>query len=96
MHICRMTKQECHVTLNIERLFGRTTGAKRQKVLKFHHQMCHASRERLKRLLKNAGCNDSEVIKLVDECVENCEFCRKYLMNVLETANFVENIRNLS
>ena len=40
--------------------------------------MCHASNERLKRLLRNAECNDSEIIKLVDKCVENCELCRKY------------------
>ena len=39
--------------------------------------MCHGFSERLKRLLKNAWLNDSEVIKLV-ECAENCEFCRKY------------------
>ena len=77
MPICRMTKQECHVTLNSERLFGTATSVKRQKVLKLHRQMCQASSEKLKRLLKNAGCNNSDVINLADGCVENCEFCRK-------------------
>ena len=71
MPIYRMAKQECHVTLNIEKLFGTTTGVKRQKILKLRRHMFYASTERLERFLKNAGCNDSEVIKLVDECVEN-------------------------
>ena len=31
MYICRMTKQECHVTLNNERLFGTSTDVKRQE-----------------------------------------------------------------
>ena len=57
MPMCHMTKQEHHVTLNIERLFGTTTGVKRQEVLRLHRQICHASSERLKRLLKNAGCS---------------------------------------
>ena len=81
MPICCITKQECHVTLNIKSLFGTTTGIKQQRV---YHQMYHASSERLKRLLKNAGCNDSEVIKLDDEYVENCEFCRKYGKPILK------------
>ena len=31
MPIFRMTKQECHVTLNIERLSGTSTDVKRQE-----------------------------------------------------------------
>ena len=79
MPICCITKQECHVTLNIKSLFGTTTGIKQQRV---YHQMYHASSERLKRLLKNAGCNDSEVIN--------------WMMNMLKTVNFVENMGNPS
>lgn len=47
----------------------------------FNRQMHHASSEQLHRLLKNASCNDSELIKLVD---------------VLKTVNSAENIRNHS
>ena len=32
----------------------------------------------LYRLLKNAGCNDNESIKLFDECVWNCGCCGEY------------------
>ena len=66
-----MTKQECHVTLNIERLFGATRALKQQKAPNLNWQMCHASREQLHRLLKIDKCNDSELIKLVDQCVES-------------------------
>lgn len=48
--------------------------------------MCLAPSERLKRLSKNAGCNDSKVIKLVDEFVENCKSRRKYKKFFLKPA----------
>ena len=40
--------------------------------------MCHASSERLQRLLKNAGCVDKEFVKEINNVCENCDFCRKY------------------
>ena len=48
--------------------------------------MCLAPSERLKRLSKNVGCNDSKVIKLVDEFVENCKSRRKYKKFFLKPA----------
>jgi len=70
--------QECHITVDSGKLLGYDTKEKRQKALKLHRQMCHGSAERLKRLLKSSGCEDSEFLKLIEECVESCEFCRKY------------------
>jgi len=78
MPICSTVKHNCNVTFNVDRLFGATTEVKKQKAMKLHRQMCHASSERLRRLLKNSGCTDDEFLKLVEECVQMCEFCRKY------------------
>ena len=78
MPISQMVKHECNVTLNVDRLLGVTTKVKQQKAVKLHRQMCHASSDRLLRLLKNSGCTDTEFMKLVEECVQSCEFCRKY------------------
>ena len=76
--ISYMTKQECNVTLNAERVIGSTLEEKKRKALKLHRQMCHASSERLQRLLKNAGCVDKEFGKEINNVCENCDFCRKY------------------
>ena len=78
MPICHTTREDCNVTFNVERLIGSTTGEKRQKAVKLHRQMCHASSERLQRLLRNSGCNDKEFLNLINECCQSCEFCRKY------------------
>ena len=73
-----MVREDCKVTFNVERVIGSSTDEKKRKAVKLHRQMCHASSVRLQRLLKNAGCKDNEFMKCVENCCENCEFCRKY------------------
>ena len=76
--ISRFTSEDCKVVFNDERLLGNTTEEKKKKAIKLHRQMCHASKDRLQRLLRNGGCKDREFLKLIETCCENCEFCRKY------------------
>ena len=45
MPICHTTREDCNITFNVERLIGSTTAEKRQKAVKLHRQMCHASSE---------------------------------------------------
>ena len=70
-------EQKC-VSIDSEKLLGYSKKEKQQKALKLHRQMSHGSAERLKRLLKSSGCNDSEFLRAIEECVDKCEFCRKY------------------
>ena len=70
--------ESCNFVFNIEHLCGSTVDEKKKKALKLHRQFCHASSERLIRLLKNAGCSDKDFIQEIEKCCQNCEFCRKY------------------
>ena len=76
--ICSYAKENCKFVFSVERLLGTSVVEKKHKALKLHRQMCHASSDRLQRLLKNAEVNDHEFLKLVKSCCDSCEFCRKY------------------
>ena len=51
---------------------------KRVKLVKLHKQFGHASFNNLKNLLKNAGCFNEEISKLLTEICNNCDICKKY------------------
>ena len=76
--VCYFVKEDCNFVFSVEHLLGTSVDEKKRKALKLHRQMCHASSDRLQRLLKNADVKDSEFLKLVESCCESCEFCRKY------------------
>ena len=64
--------------LHIQHLSTYDFKEKKRKAEKLHRQFAHASRERLLSLLKDAGCEDREFIKLVEEVCSKCEFCQRY------------------
>ncbi len=49
-----------------------------KKIQKLHKQFSHASKEDLKRLIKNAGTQDPNLMKIIAEVVETCNVCKKY------------------
>ena len=55
--------EKCNFVFRIDQVCGSTIEEKRKKALKLHRQFCHASSERLIRLLDNAGCKDKEFIQ---------------------------------
>ena len=69
---------QASVVLHTTAVPSLSTAEKRKKALKLHRQFAHASKERLLKLIKESGCADAEFLKLVEDTVDNCEFCRKY------------------
>lgn len=51
---------------------------KRKCVLKLHKQFAHPTRKRLSQLLMDAGVEDTEYFRLVEEVTDDCNICRKY------------------
>lgn len=50
----------------------------KKKIQKLHKQFAHPSAERLKKLLKDSGCTNDQILKLVDEISLSCDICKKY------------------
>jgi hypothetical protein len=63
------------MTFNVE---GKTQKEKDWTVKKLHTQFGHPSHEKLIKLVKVAGCEDSNFMKMIKEYTENCEICLKY------------------
>ena len=51
---------------------------KKKKAIKLHRQLCHASKDQLAKLLKDSGCDDEKVLKMIVDCCDNCEFCLRF------------------
>ena len=67
-----------NVVFHIEDLSKYSKAEKLKKAQKLHRQFAHASKERLIKLMKGAGCEDKEFIELLEEVCEKCKFCLKY------------------
>ena len=59
-------QEHCNVVLHLEHLVECTLKQKKEKAIKLHRQFAHASKERLVKLLKSGGCDDSELFKAVE------------------------------
>ena len=70
--------ENCNVVFHFENLKSYSKSEKRNKAVKLHRQFAHASKERLIRLLKNGGCDDTEFLNIITEFCEKCQFCQKY------------------
>ena len=47
--------------------------------MKLHKQFCHASKEKLCKLVRESkDFSDEEFLKIIEECVDSCELCRKF------------------
>ena len=68
-----------HIVLHTNNLNQCSKSEKRKKALKLHKQMCHASKDRLLKLVKESRCgSDKEFIEAIEECCDTCELCLKY------------------
>ena len=75
--VSEFTTPGCKVVLHMQ-LADCTVKEKKEKAVKLHRQFAHASKERLTKLLKNAGCEDKELRKQIEVCCDECEFCNMY------------------
>ena len=76
--VSEFTYEKTEFVLNMENLSSYSKAVKKEKAKKLHRQFAHASKERLFRLLKDGGCQDSEFFKILEKCCKNCKFCQKY------------------
>ena len=68
----------CNIVIDSTGLLGTTKEEKKKRAKKLHRQLCHASFDRLKTLLRQSGCEDKEFYRIVQETCADCFFCNKY------------------
>ena len=67
------------VVLHTAAVASLTVEEKRQKADKLHRQFCHASKEKLCKLVKDSeDFNDKGFLKIIEECCDVCELCMKH------------------
>ena len=66
------------VVLHSVTLNNCTRAQKISKAIKLHRQFAHASKEKLKELVKNSKFKDNEFLSIINEVCENCEVCKKF------------------
>ena len=71
-------RHELNFVFTLECIAGATRGEKMTKAMKLHRQFSHASKEKLKKLLKDGGCTDAEFLEWIVECCENCNICLQF------------------
>ena len=49
-----------------------------EKIKKLHKQFCHPSADKLYKLIKDSGVEDSDIRKLIKMITENCSTCKKF------------------
>ena len=68
-----------NVVLITDALANMSTQQKEAKAKKLHRQFCHASKEKLCKLVKNCkDFNDPEFLKLIEKCCDSCQICLKH------------------
>ena len=50
----------------------------KKKILKLHKQFAHPAPERLKKLIRNSGVDDDNIMKLVDNISDSCDICKRF------------------
>lgn len=55
-----------------------STEDEKNKAIKLYHQLCHASKDQLIKLLKDSGCADKAFLRMIVDCCDNCKFCLKF------------------
>ena len=64
--------------VNIEKIDTCSYDEKTRFAVKIHKQFGHATGLRLKKLLKDAGVSDKELLKIVEEVCNHCQLCLRY------------------
>ena len=72
-----LARENCNV-FHLTNLLSLSNGEKKRKEIKLYRQLCHASNDRVVKLLKDSGCDGKEFLKMIVGCCDNCEFCSKF------------------
>ena len=69
-----LARENCNVVFHLKNLLSLSNEEKKKKAIKLHRQLCHASKDRLVKLLKDSCCDDKMFLKMIVDCCDNCEF----------------------
>ena len=67
-------RENCNAAFHLTSLLSLSNEEKKKKPTKLHGQLCHASKDRLVKLLKDSGCDDKNFLKMIGDCCDDCEF----------------------
>ena len=70
--------QEVNFVFKLDNLVGMKREEMKRKATKLHKQFSHASQEKLTKLLKDSGCENTEFLQILAECCQQCDICHKY------------------
>ena len=89
--ICALTQKllgkgsTTKIVLNTTSLKNCSREEKKKKAIKLHRQFSHASKEKLKKLVKSSkNFHDIEFLKLIEQCCDSCEICTKFKKPMLK------------
>ena len=70
--------ESCNVVFKLTNVLSGDQKEQEAKAKKLHRQFCHASKEKLIKLLKSSGCDIPDFSKAIEKVCDSCDFCRKY------------------
>ena len=73
-----LARENCNVIFHLTNLLSLSNEGKKKKAIKLHRQLCHASKDRLVKLLKDSGCDDKKFLKMIVDYCDNCKFCSEF------------------
>ena len=73
-----LARENYNVVFHLTDLLSLSNEEKKKKAIKLHHQLCHASKDQLVKLLRDSGCDDKTFLKMIVDCYDNREFCLKF------------------
>ena len=68
--------QSVNFVLHLECLNGLSRRETLSKAMKLHRQFSHASKEKLRKLLCDGGCENQEFMNAIDQVCDDCEICQ--------------------
>ena len=69
--------QSVNFVLHLECLNNLSQREMISKAMKLHRQFSHPSKEKLKKLLRDGGCDNAEFLDCIDKVCSDCEICQK-------------------
>ena len=73
-----LARENCNVVFHLTNLLLLSNEEKKKKEMKLHRQLCHVSRDRLVKLMKDSGCDDKAILRMIVDCCDNCKSCSKF------------------
>ena len=83
-------------TLNLKQL---SRSKNMRKAMKLHRQFSHASKEKLRKLVKESkDFSDKNFLDIIEECCDSCEICKKFVrppLRPVEGLNLANNFNQV-